>query len=501
MRLKDMLYVSLNNKDYFYEIQELIKLFVKPSDFLLVSGHKENGSSEEEFREDIVYLYIHIDLEVKPEINVVLKSKNKDEKSCATLGLLGKGSFNKKQVKDTLKRSLLSVLSKHYQYNPPWGILTGVRPSKIVNEMFDQGASEASIIQQLRSYYVIQDEKIELLLNVAQKERGILQDSLENSVSLYIGIPFCPSRCIYCSFTSYIGDEAKMDGYLKALIKEIQYAGQEVQRTSKTVESIYIGGGTPTSLYAHQLDALLFHIQNSFDTRLLKEYTVECGRPDTITKEKLMILKKYNVDRISINPQTMKNETLQMIGRKHDAEDIKEAFRCAKEIGFKSINADLIAGLPGEKPEDFKKSLEEVIQLDPENITLHTLAIKKASELRHSLEKHEGDNEENVKEMLRIGAELLKDKGYEPYYMYRQKYISANLENVGYAKPSFQSFYNIMMIEEKQSILALGAGAVSKIFYKNENRFERIANVSNYEIYQERIDDMIEKKKSIFFNY
>jgi oxygen-independent coproporphyrinogen-3 oxidase len=287
--------------------------------------------------------------------------------------------------------------------------------------------------------------------------------------------------------------------YLDALEQEIRFAGEAVTKQGWYPESVYIGGGTPTTLKDQDMEKLLKTVRTSFDFERVKEFTVEAGRPDTITESKLAVLKENGVDRICINPQSMNQETLDRIGRLHRSEDVAEAFRTAQKIGFKVINADLIAGLPGEEPEDFLYSLKSIIDLKPDNITVHTLAVKRASRLKEIDEHYSYRQGEKVRLMLNSGQQILRDAGYVPYYLYRQKQMAGNLENVGYCFPGKESLYNIRIMEENQTILALGAGGISKVWYPDENRLERIPNVSNYEIYIERIEEMIQRKKDGIF--
>ena len=291
----------------------------------------------------------------------------------------------------------------------------------------------------------------------------------------------------------------EIDRYLEALHKEIEYCGAKIKDKGYSLESLYIGGGTPTTLDEEQLDALLEKIEKNFDMSELKEYTVEAGRPDTFTPEKMQILKKHGVERISINPQTMKDETLELIGRRHSVEETESAFCMAREAEIECINTDLIAGLPGEDLDDFRHSLDRIVELGAENITLHTLAVKRASKLKEWDAEFNYKQEDLREEMLAYAYEKLIGNGYRPYYLYRQKHTSGNTENIGFCRNDAVSVYNIRIMEEAQSILALGAGGISKVYYPDENRLERVANVSNYQIYIERIDEMIQRKENNFW--
>lgn len=379
----------------------------------------------------------------------------------------------------------------------PWGILTGIRPVKIVTGLMEKGQDESYIRDYLKKTYSVSEEKIDLSLHIAKNELNILKDiDYKNGYSLYIGIPFCPSTCAYCSFTSYSITKYQniVDSYLEALFKEIDFTSNKFKY--KKLNTVYIGGGTPTSLNAVQLDALLSKIKSSFDLSDLLEFTVEAGRPDSITREKLEVLTKHETDRISINPQTMKEKTLELIGRQHTVEDVKNAFHLARECGFDNINMDFIIGLPDENYEDVKNTMEQALKLRPDCVTIHSLAIKRAARLSTDREQFKDYSRINNNEIMMLTAQYAKKMDLEPYYLYRQKNMAGNMENVGYAFSGKASRYNILIMEEKQTILALGAGAITKLVFP-EGRIERISNVKNVEQYIARIDEMIERKKSI----
>ncbi len=400
--------------------------------------------------------------------------------------------------KDKLKREIYRFLQKETGKSPKWGILTGIRPVKLAGEMTDQlGADET--LKRFDDDYLLHPDKSRLITNILDYQRRLLGKPEVNSLSMYIGIPFCPTRCLYCSFTSNQVKKPEIDRYLQALHKEIEYCGEKLSKRNDKLESLYIGGGTPTTLDEYQLDELLGKIHKYFDVSGLKEFTVEAGRPDTITPEKLEVLKKHGVDRISINPQSMKQQTLELIGRAHTVEQTLEAFKMAREARFDCINADLIAGLPEETVEDFKQSLDTMIELGAENITVHTLAVKRASRLKEMDAEFNYRREEVREAMLTYAHQRLYEEGYLSYYLYRQKHTSGNTENIGFCKKDLISAYNVRIMEEAQSILALGAGGISKVYYPDENRLERVANVSNYEIYIDRIDEMIQRKENNFW--
>ncbi|MDO4745009.1 MAG: coproporphyrinogen dehydrogenase HemZ [Bacillota bacterium] len=406
--------------------------------------------------------------------------------------------FSFKGDKEELKRDIYRFLQKETGKTPKWGILTGIRPVKLAGEMTDLLGRDETL-RRLSDEYLLHPEKTELITNILDYQRRLLGKPQKNSLSIYAGIPFCPTRCLYCSFTSNQVKKPEIDRYLQALHKEIEYCGEKLRSHEIAAESLYIGGGTPTTLDEAQLEVLLDKLRSCFDMSELKEFTVEAGRPDTITREKLEVMKAAGVGRISINPQSMKQHTLDLIGRAHTTEETVKAFELAGKVGFECINADLIAGLPEEDVDDFKDSLDTMIGLGAENITVHTLAVKRASRLKEMDDKFNYRREEVREAMLAYAHSKLKAEGYVPYYLYRQKHTSGNTENIGFCKNDLISPYNVRIMEEAQSILALGAGGISKVYYPDENRLERVANVSNYEIYIDRIDEMIERKENNFW--
>lgn len=408
-------------------------------------------------------------------------------------------SFSFDGDKNKLKREIFDALSAVTGKRPKWGVLTGIRPVKLAGEYYGRLGSYDMVRKEMEREYLIHPEKSMLLTDILEYQTDEMGRPEDNSLSIYIGIPFCPTRCLYCSFTSNQVKEPEIARYLEALYREIRFAGAAAEAEGFNIESVYIGGGTPTTLSSLQLDSLLTEVEEAFDLGSVREFTVECGRPDTITEDKLSVLDKHGVGRISINPQTMKESTLRIIGRNHTVQQVRDAFEMSKRGDIGTVNADLIAGLPDESTDDFKKSLDEIVQLGAGNITLHTLAVKRASKLKEVDETFNYRQEEICGEMLAYAGEKLKSEGYIPYYLYRQKHTSGNTENIGYCRAGEISRYNVRIMEEAQSILALGAGGISKIYFPESNRLERVANVSNYEIYIERIDEMIDRKKKGFF--
>lgn len=409
---------------------------------------------------------------------------------------------NRKETKNRLKQTLYQMLVKYTGKELPWGTLTGIRPTKIPMAMLEEGMSDTEIYQYMQETYYSSEEKTKLSIDIAKRELELLKKiDYEKGYSLYIGIPFCPSICLYCSFSSSpIGVwKNQADAYLDALEKEIDFTAEACKE--KVLNTIYIGGGTPTTLTAQQLDRLLTKVENSFDFSGLLEYTVEAGRPDSITEEKLAVFRKHDISRISINPQTMKQETLDFIGRHHTVQQTVESFQLARKLGFDNINMDLIVGLPEEQLSDVKNTMEQIKELDPDNLTVHSLAIKRAARLRMFRDEHADMHIYNSWETIDLTAQYAKAMGMEPYYLYRQKNMAGNFENVGYAKPEKAGIYNILIMEEKQSIMALGAGASTKYVLDHGKRIERVENVKDIKNYLERIDEMIERKRESFALY
>lgn len=405
------------------------------------------------------------------------------------------------ETKNRIKRMLYKMLMEHTKATLPWGTLTGIRPTKIAMTELLAGHSRDEVSAYMKEAYLASDAKINLSVEIASREISLLSEiDFERGYSLYIGIPFCPTTCLYCSFTSYpISQwEKRMDLYLDALFREMEYTSKRMK--GRTLDTVYIGGGTPTSLSAHHLDVLIQRLHDTFDFSTVKEFTVEAGRPDSITEDKLKVLKAHGVTRISINPQTMKQETLAIIGRRHTVDMVKEQFSLARSLGFDNINMDLIIGLPEEDIEDVRNTMEEIKTLSPDSITVHSLAIKRAARLNMFKDKYGDLKMVNTQEMIDLTAEYARKMGQEPYYLYRQKNMAGNFENVGYSRPGKACIYNILIMEEKQTIIALGAGTSTKVVFPKENRLERVENVKDVDLYINRIDEMIERKEKMLAN-
>ena len=406
----------------------------------------------------------------------------------------------KKEARNVFKRMMYDMLKKLTGRELPWGTLTGVRPTKIVYTLLEDGKNDREIRDYLKKEYYVSEKKGDLAIKVASNEKRLLEKlDYNNGYSLYAGIPFCPTTCLYCSFTSYplAVWKDRVDTYVDAMLKELEFTSRLMK--DKKLDTFYMGGGTPTTLEPEQLDRVLSFFEEHFDTTGLKEYTIEAGRPDSITRDKLLIMKKHGVDRISINPQTMNDDTLKLIGRHHTVEQIKEAFTLARECGFDNINMDLIIGLPGETREHIERTMREVALLAPDSLTVHSLAIKRAARLNIFWEKYKDYAMVNTDDIINMTADCASAMGMEPYYLYRQKNMAGNFENVGYSKPGREGIYNILIMEEKQTIMAVGAGASTKVVFPEENRIERVENVKDVTTYIENIDEMIDRKRRFFY--
>lgn len=402
-------------------------------------------------------------------------------------------------TKNRIKRRLYLLLMSHTGKVLPWGTLTGIRPTKIAMTKLKEGVDEEAVFSYMKDTYFASDEKVDLSIEIARRERELLSAvDCRSGYSLYVGIPFCPTTCLYCSFTSHpIGKWKERTGeYLEALFQEVDYVAKE--KRDCTLDTVYFGGGTPTSLSPEDLDRLITKLKTAFDCSRVKEFTVEAGRPDSITRDKLEVLRQQGVTRISINPQTMKEETLKLIGRRHTVDDVKDRFWLARELGFDNINMDLIIGLPEEGPEDVRATMEAVKELSPDSVTVHSLAIKRASRLNTMREAYKDLKITNTREMIDLTSRYARNMGLEPYYLYRQKNMAGNFENVGYAAPGKACIYNVLIMEEQQTIIGCGAGTTTKRLFSHQNRIERAENVKDVEQYINRIDEMIERKRRLF---
>lgn len=478
-----MIGLILDNQSFEQDIRELLMAFYPGERFL----HEENP--DEEFR-----LLVR---SVTGEDFFQLSLEDREHKITKTSST--EVDFSDRfETKNRIKRMLYGMAGELTGKVLPWGTLTGIRPVKIAMTKLLSGSGEAEVSDYMKDTYFTSDQKVELSLEIAKRELELLSSiDYEKGYSLYIGIPFCPTTCLYCSFTSFpISQwEKRMDDYLEALWKEMKFTAGRM--AGRILDTVYVGGGTPTSLSAGHLEILMSRLKETFDFTNVKEFTVEAGRPDSITEEKLQVLKKYGVTRISINPQTMKEETLKVIGRRHTVEMVKDRFHLARSLGFDNINMDLIIGLPGEDLEDVRRTMEEIKSLGPDGITVHTLAIKRAARLNMFKEQYGDLKITGTQEMVDLTASCARSMGQEPYYLYRQKNMAGNFENVGYSAPGKACIYNILIMEEKQTIAACGAGTSTKVVFPAENRLERVENVKDVEQYIARIDEMIERKEKM----
>ncbi len=477
-----MITVFINEPKFEYDIHSLVKAFY-PAEDVKVTEHEDDSG-------DATVFSVFYEKE---------RFSFRDGKGTCILSVDVPENADRICEKNAVKRLVYRALSGITGKTLEWGDLTGIRPTKIARKLLDEGKSDGDILRYMKETYLVGDKKGLLSIDIAKREREILKPLhiKEGGYSLYIGIPFCPSTCLYCSFTSnpiaVFKDRVPL--FLEALVKEIKAVG--TLRRGKILDSIYIGGGTPTSLDPSDLERVLNAVAESFDLSDLLEYTVEAGRPDSITAEKLRVLKRYGVTRISVNPQTMNEKTLRFIGRHHTPEDVIKAFGLARSEGFDNINTDIILGLPGETEPEVSHTIDEIIKLKPDSLTVHSLAVKRASALYERIREVGYDclvNTDATMEIAAKGAEIL---GMKPYYLYRQKNMAGNFENTGYAREGAYGIYNILIMEELESIAALGPGSVSKVLTR-EGKLERCDNVKDVMTYIERIDEMTERKRELF---
>lgn len=500
--------ILFDNREFEHDIYELIRAFY-PEAEIAVSYEEEDGANTADLLFRVEKQEQSFIIRYQNESNTgvtsaeIIKGHSSDDAPLSCTEEKDAARQQRKEQKDVLKYSLYKLLTKLTGKTLPWGNLTGIRPAKLAMAMIEAGMKNSEIAEEMRKRYLVSPEKTALAITIANREREILKDiDYENGYSLYVGIPFCPSICLYCSFSSYPLKQWKdrVELYLDALCKEIREVSSIMKKKGRKLDTVYIGGGTPTTLEPDQLQRLLDTLTEHFDCRNLAEFTIEAGRPDSITREKLQVIRKYPVSRISVNPQTMNQETLEIIGRRHTAEETRQAFYLARECGFDNINMDLIVGLPEETIEDVRETMRQLEELDPDNITVHSLAIKRAARLRMQKEQYENLHIENTAQTIDLTAECCHEMGLEPYYLYRQKNMAGNFENVGYAKPGKAGVYNILIMEEKQTIIALGAGATTKVVFEDGKRIERVGNVKDIINYLDRVDEMVERKRELLKN-
>ena len=478
-----MIAILLNDASFEQDIRELLMAFYPGETFT----HKEEEAGEAELIVRGVRDGNSFSLDVTPV-----------KKEVVHFALIYPDFSNRFETKNEIKRTLYRLLSAQTGRELPWGTLTGIRPTKIALTKLYDGWTDEQIETYMRETYFTSKEKIDLSIDVAERERRLLSTiDYENGYSLYVGIPFCPSICLYCSFSSYPLKQWKnrVNQYLEALCKEIKEVAAIMKAKGRKLDTVYIGGGTPTTLEPEQLKVLLDALMENFCCENLAEFTIEAGRPDSITREKLMMIRNYPITRISVNPQTMNQKTLDIIGRRHTVEETKRAFMLARECGFDNINMDLFVGMPGEDKIMVENTLNEVKALAPDSITVHSLAVKRAARLNIFKDKYQEMTFENNQEIMDMTMKTAYEMEMGPYYLYRQKNMKGNFENVGYAKVDKAGIYNILIMEEKQTILAAGAGASTKFVFASDH-IERVENVKDVKQYIERIDEMIERKHS-----
>lgn len=475
------LYVK--NHNFHFELENLTRLFFPNEKITVIRDFSEPQPP-----------YIYTEVSDKITISVNIGSFNKSETAVKKLT-----DDDNELVSAQLLYKLLCDFTGLTQ---PWGILTGVRPVKLLRRLAE-GSSEEQAVKKFEKDFFVSNEKIALSRETEHNERKILELSKPESFSLYVGIPFCPSRCSYCSFVMASIERAEklIEPYTKLLCEEIKRTAEIANKLGLRLETVYFGGGTPTTLSAEQLNTVLGTVNKSFDMSTCREFTVEAGRPDTIDIAKLFALKENKVDRISINPQTVNDEVLKTIGRKHTAQQFFDAFELARKCGFDNINTDLIAGLPTDTPESFKNSLDSIVRLNAECITVHTLCMKRASRLTTEGVTLDLQQARDAREMLAYTQNILGQNEYIPYYMYRQSRMVGNLENVGWSKKGFESLYNVYVMDETHTILACGSGGVTKLKRNNPDYLERIFNFKYPYEYIDRFDELIQRKSGIMQFY
>lgn len=490
-----MIYIYLEGHNFEYDLLQLIKAFFPDKEIIFLES-KEDYKDKGLFVESILYKESN---KTYAKATIYLDgSFHMDRIQCIddiSIGKDDKRGIAKIGVKKSIYEIFLSISDK----DMAWGILTGIRPMKIVNDLLDRELEEQEIVKILTKEYRLSSHKSKLMMDIAKSQRPYIYPLDKDRFSLYVSIPFCPSRCIYCSFPSapIARYRHMVEEYRDKLIWEIEKIKEMMK--GKTINTVYIGGGTPTAIPSKDLEKIIEAINLNFGKDNINEFTVEAGRPDTIDQEVLKMFARNDIDRISINPQTMNDETLKIIGRNHNKEDIKKAYYLAKEIGLNIINMDLIVGLPSEGKAEIIKTLQEIKTLDPENLTVHTLAVKRGSKFKETMDSYKIESQKIIEEMLEETIHFTKEINLEPYYLYRQKQIMGNFENIGYSKKGMKCIYNMAIMEEKETILGAGMGSVSKIFLPDENKLKRLANFKSIEEYMKRTDELIYRKEKAIF--
>lgn len=486
-----MIYVLLLNHEIKYELIELIKVFFPKKEINFILKREEYPGEGILIVSSLVSNNGIVIASSKLYIdNKLLKESIEEINSIKTYR-----EFHN-NIKVGVKKTLFDILINCSGNEIPWGILTGIRPVKIGHDLMEKNISEKEIYRVLTGEYKLSNEKAKLILDISKTQRKYVYPLSDEKFSLYVSIPFCPTRCLYCSFPALPIGKFKnyIDEYVSKVIYEIDSIGDLME--GKKISTVYIGGGTPTAIPYKSLEKIILAIYKRFGKENIIEFTVEAGRPDTITKDYLQMLNKNEIPRISINPQTMNDNTLNLIGRQHKADDIIKTYYMSKDIGFNVVNMDLIIGLPGEGVKDIIYTLDEIIKMDPENLTVHTLSVKRGSKFKDRISQFKIQTQNEISLMLKETLKASQSMDMLPYYLYRQKQILGNYENIGYSKEGKECIYNIQMMEEKQTIMAAGMGSVSKIFFPDENRIERVPNFKDLNQYINRIDELINNKRT-----
>ena len=480
------------NHKFHYEMENLCRVFFPHEKIEKIYGEAKN---EEQFY--VETKFAETDGAGRIDVNVKL---NDGTYKSASVNCGNTAGSDEAELKMAVL--LFGLLSERTGYRPAWGVLTGVRPAKLMRKLREEYGEE-SAVKYFKDSLLVSDAKTRLALEVEKNERKIIENNAEKDYSLYISIPFCPTRCAYCSFVSHSMDKARklLPDYLKLLEREIEYTAGLANRLGLRLRTVYIGGGTPTTLDAFQMDSLLKSLEKCFNASGSEEYTVEAGRPDTVDGEKLNVIHSHGVTRISINPQTFNDDALEAIGRRHSSAQTLKAYELARRCGFKNINMDLIAGLPRDTEETFKKTIDITTELGPESVTVHTLALKRSSYMVMDGGYSYTTEADLTAKQLDIVMDSMKKYGYLPYYMYRQSRTVGNLENVGYAFKGFECMYNVYMMDETHTVLACGAGAVTKLKEYGTNRIDRVYNFKYPYEYIGRFDELLQRKQAIMDFY
>ena len=487
-----MIYLIQNSREYDYDIRAIALAFFSGEKITEITEEdRDRLPAHDDSRESILMEFHYLEDRVTGSCRSLLHPEH------ASSGQAVCNYRDHEHCRNEVCRFLYRLFQDYTGKELPWGMLTGIRPTKIFMAWMEEGEEDSSELEsRFCRTYLADRQKAHLCRTVAQKEREILAArDYAREYSLYIGIPFCPTTCLYCSFTSFpVSRFGKcIPDYMQALFREMEYVSERMR--GKKLTTVYVGGGTPTALDPASLALLMDRVHALFPVSRAEEFTVEAGRPDSVTDEKLKILKDAGVGRISINPQTMHQDTLDLIGRKHTVTQTLEAYSMAREAGFDNINMDMITGLPGERLEQVEGTLDGIFRLKPESLTVHSLAIKRAANLNIEIDRYRSLVYGSTNEMLTRVDQYAREMGMEPYYMYRQKNIPGNLENIGYSIPGKECLYNILIMEEKQDIISCGAGATTKVVFPDTGRIERTENVKSLEHYIARIDEMIDRKR------